>query len=475
MADTTIPTDPETTHAASTAGIAAELRLAVRGDVIAPGDASYDDARRVWNGMIDARPAAIVRCASAADVVATLDVTRRRSVPVTVRSGGHGVAGRSVRDGRVLIDLGGLATVDVMPDRRVVRIGPGATWSQVDRATQSHGLATTGGVHSGTGVGGLALGGGLGYLARAHGLTVDNLLSAQVVLADGRVVTASADEHPDLYWALRGGGGNVGVVTWLELALHEVGPEVLVTQAYFDAAHAVDALRAYRDLMARAPDEVACYALVINTPPVEPFPAELHGAPSIALVACDAGRIDEATERLAPFEAIPGSYLAWTAPIGYADLQCAFDAASPPGARYFWKAHTYDDLDDATIDAIVTSTVPLEGPWSMAFIEPMGGAIGRVPTDATAYPHRAARFSLGIAAGWDDPADDDRQIAWARAAHAATSRAATGGVYGNYLDRDEDDQVAAAYRGNLARLSRVKAVYDPENVFDQNVNVQPRG
>lgn len=456
-----------------TTTIVDDLNAVLRGDVIAPGDESYAEARSLWNGMIDRRPLAIARCQGSADVVATLDVARRHDIPVSVRSGGHGVAGRALRDGGIVIDLAALDGVQVDAKRRVARVGPGATWHEVDAETQAFGLATTGGVHSGTGVGGLALGGGLGYLARSYGMTVDNIRSIDVVLADGRLVTASASEHPDLYWASRGGGGNFGIVTSFELELHEVGPEVATAQAYFPMEHAGSALRAYRDFMAGAPDEVACYALVVNVPPIDAFPVERHGTVAVALVACHSGSTEAGAEALAPLTEIDGSFLAFVAPMAYADLQSAFDAGSPDGARYYWKAQLLDDLPDATIDAVVELATPMPGPFSMVFVEPMGGAISRVPADATAFPHRSARFSLGVAAGWTAAADDERAVEWARRLHAAVAPDSNGGVYGNYLDGDEDDRVDAAYRANLERLQRVKAIYDPDNVFDQNVNVQP--
>lgn len=267
------------------------IRGAIRGKVVVPGDADYDDARAVWNGMVDKRPAAIVRCEGTGDVVAAVDAARAAGYPITVRSGGHGVAGKAVCDDGIVIDLAAIHHVRVDRDARVAHVGPGATWSAVDRETTAFGLVTTGGVHSGTGVGGLALGGGMGYLARRCGMTVDNIVAAEVVLADGRIVTADADHHPDLYWALRGGGGNFGVVTELTLQLHEIGPEVVTTQSYFPADRMAEVIRWYRDFQLDAPDEVAVLLVVILAPPAEPFPEEFHGKPIIGLVGCASGPI----------------------------------------------------------------------------------------------------------------------------------------------------------------------------------------
>ena len=450
-----------------------DLRNLMRGSVLAPGDPDYDAARSVWNGAIDRRPAVIARCAGAADVIAALDVADRHGLPVTVRSGGHGVAGRAVRDGALLIDLSQLDEVRVDPARRRARVGPGATWAKVDAETQAFGLATTGGVHSGTGVGGLALGGGIGYLARAHGLTVDNIVSANVVLADGRLVTASDDEHPDLLWAVRGGGANVGVITELELALHEVGPEVITAQAYVGLDRAADALRAYREIMAAAPDELAVYALVIRVPPIDDFPIERHGTTALALVACHCGDLAEGERIVAPVAELPEAFLAFAAPLPYASLQSAFDAGSPVGARYYWKSHFLGELSDTLIDAVVAGAGEMQGELSMLFFEPLGGAINRVDQSATAFPHRSATFTLGVSAGWLDAADDAACTAWARDLHAATARHAIGGVYSNYVDRDDDDLVGASYGANVERLQAIKGRYDPNNRFDSNVNVLP--
>jgi FAD/FMN-containing dehydrogenase len=451
-----------------------DLRQRVHGPVLAAGDPDFDTARALWNGAIDRHPAAVVRCSGAADVIATLDLADRHALPVTVRSGGHGVAGRAVRDGAVLIDLSLLDDVHVDPTRRRARVGPGATWGTFDRETQAFGLATTGGVHSGTGVGGLALGGGIGYLARAHGLTVDNIVSANLVLADGRLVTASEDQHPDLFWALRGAGANLGVVTELELALHEVGPEVMTAQAYVGLDAAPDALRAYRAIMADASDELSVYALVIKVPPIDDFPTDRHGTVALALVACHCGDLADAEAAVAPVAELPQAFLAFAAPMPYAGLQSAFDAGSPDGGRYYWKSRFLGGLDDALIDDVVAGIGDMPGDMSMVFFEPLGGAVNRVDPGASAFPHRSAMFTFGVQAGWLDPADDEVCIAWARDLHARTARFATDGVYSNYLDRDEDDLVRAAYGTNADRLQAVKARYDPSNRFNANVNILPR-
>lgn len=447
----------------------------LRGELLQPGDPGYDDARRVWNGMVDRRPSLIARCRGTADVVAALDLARTHGLAVSVKGGGHGVAGKAVVDDALMIDLSPMDGVHVDPGAKTARVGPGATWGQVDRETQAFGLATTGGVDSRTGVAGLTLGGGIGYLARSCGLAVDNLRAAEVVLADGRVVTADADHHPDLYWALRGGGGNFGVVTSFELRLHEVGPEVMTAQVFLPMENAAEGLRTYHRFQTAAPDQASCFALFVNVPPVEPFPEERHGQTALALVACHTGDLETAADDLAPLTSVGEPLLSVVAPMPYATLQSSFDAGAPDGARYYWKAMYLDDITDQAIDTLVDRVSPLPGPYANVFFEPLGGAVGRVPATETAFAHRDARFGLGITAGWDDPDHDATATAWVRSLHAAMAPYDNGGVYTNYLDHDDGDRVAAAYATNLDRLQAVKAEYDPDNVFrNANSTLVPR-
>jgi FAD/FMN-containing dehydrogenase len=445
----------------------ATQRLAgrLRGRVVEPGDADYDDARSVWNGMFDRRPALVARCAGTADVIAAIDFARSQKLELSVKGGGHGVAGRAVCDAGVVVDLSGMNDVRVDVRAGTATVGAGATWGAVDHETQAFGLAVTGGVDSRTGVAGLTLGGGIGYLARSFGLTIDSLLSAQVVLADGRTVTASADAHPDLFWALRGGGGQLGVVTSFEFRLHPVGPEVMTAQVFHPLESAADALAFYRDFVAGAPDAVACYALFVNVPPVEPFPVERHGTTALALVGCHSGSLEEGRAALGRIGAHGDPLFSAVSPMPYATLQRSFDAAAPDGARFYWKAHVLDSISDDVITELVDRVDPLPGPYSTVFFESLGGAISRVDPTATAFPHRGARFGFGISSGWADPADDDRAVAWTRSLFEAITPHSTGGVYVNYLDRDEGDRMDEAIGGNLVRLEEVRRVYDPDGVF----------
>ena len=446
-------------------GALARFASTLRGQLIRPEDPGYDEARAIWNGMIDRRPALVARCGGTADVIACVDFARGQELPISVRGGGHGVAGRATCDAGLMIDLSQMHDVHVDPKARVARFGGGATWGTVDHETQAFGLAVTGGVDSRTGVGGLTLGGGVGYLARALGLTIDSLLSAEVVLADGSTVTASATEHPDLFWALRGGGGGFGIVTTFELRLHPIGPEVMTAQIFHAMDGAVEALAFYRDFMSTAPDQAACYPLFVNVPPVDPFPEQHHGKTALVFVGCHAGSLEDGEKALRPLGMFGAPFFSAIAPMPYAALQQSFDAAAPDGGRFYWKAHYLEELSDALIDLLVERVDPLPGPYSTVFVECLGGAVARVAPDATAFPHRGVRFSLGISTGWADEEDDEAAIAWTRSLFEATAPHASGGVYVNYLDRDEADRVEAAYGANLARLEHVRRAYDPDGVF----------
>lgn len=450
-----------------------ELASTLNGPLLRPDDDGYDDARAVWNGMIDRRPAAIARCGSAADVVAAVRFARTSGLPLSIRGGGHQAAGKAICDDGLVVDLSPMDGVEVDPDTRTARVGPGATLGQFDRAAQQFGLATTGGVHSGTGVAGLTLGGGIGWLARTFGLASDNLVAADVVTADGTLVHASEEEHPDLFWALRGGGGNFGVVTSFEFQLHPVGPEILTAQLFHRIEDAERVLRAYRDVMAAAPDELACYPIILNVPPVDPFAAELQGKPALALVGCYSGDPADGEPAIAPLAALGEPFLNVVAPMPYAAFQSAFDAGTPDGARYYGKAHLLPDLSDAAIATVLDHVEDLPGAFSTIFFESLGGAIARRPADATAWPHRDAAYGFAVQAGWIDPDDDQAEIAWVRRIHEAMAPHATGGVYVNYMDGDEADRVTAAYGDHYRRLAEIKERWDPDNLFRANHNIAP--
>ena len=450
------------------------LRQNVEGAVLARGDAGYDEARQIWNRRFDRRPGAIVRCADAADVKKAVDIARERNLLVAVRSGGHDYAGNSMCDDGVVIDLSGMNTVTVDAHARTVRVGPGACWADVDQAAQAQGLVTVGGTVSTVGVAGFTLGGGSGHLSRKYGLALDNLLSADVVTAAGEVLRASERENSDLFWGLRGGGGNFGIVTSLELRLHELTKDVLAGQIIYPFEAAADVLRFYRSFMDGAPDDVQCYAFFLRIPPIPAFPESVHGKVVVDLVVTHAGESEaEAEQDLAPLRGFGAPILDTVALVPYATLQQAFDAGMGGGSRWYSKAHYLRDLADDAIVTILTHVAALPGEFTTAYLGGEDGAMARVDPHATAFPHRDAPFSLHIFPGWSNAADDDGMIDWARKFHGAMNRYATGGVYANLLGGDEPDGPRSAYGANYKRLSELKAKYDPGNLFRMNHNVEP--
>ena len=455
-------------------GDRARLASEVRGRIIEPDDAEFHAARAVWNARFDRRPAAIVRCMDASDVAATLRYARERDQLVAVRGGGHDYAGNSVCEGGIQIDLSALDTVTVDASARRARVGAGVTWGVFDAATQAHGLATPGGTVSSVGVGGFTLGGGEGWLTRKHGLACDNLVGAEVVTAAGEVVRASHDENPDLFWALRGGGGNFGVVTSFEYELHEVGPEILAGQVLYPFERAPEMMRLYRDHFEDAPDELNCFFFILRIPPIDVFPEAFHGKLAVDFVLAFAGPLDEGQRHMAPFRELGDPILDVVMPQPYVALQQAFDAGMAKGSRWYSRSHQFEELSDEAIDTLVAHIEPFPGEFTTVYLGAGGGAVGRRSVDATAYPHRSWAHELHAFPGWSDPAQDEAIMAWARRLHDAMTPFASGGVYVNLLGEDEGARVRAAYGPNYDRLARIKAEWDPDNVFRQNHNVVPR-
>jgi len=438
------------------------LREAMRGQVLVPGETGYDEARRVWNGTVDRRPALIARCADVADVQRALGFAVRHHLTVAVRGGGHSVPGFSACDDGVLIDLGLTRKVSVNADARVARAEPGATGADFDRATQKHGLATTLGVVSTTGIAGLTLGGGIGWLMRKHGLACDNLLSVDLVTADGSLVTTSADQNPDLFWALKGGGGNFGIVTSFEYRLHPVGPEVYGGSVAFAPKHRRAVLDAYRELTRKAPDELTSYAAMTAAP---------DGSPVAAIAACYAGDPAEGARLLDPTKAAVGEpLLDALGPLTYTEQQSRMDEGYPRGEYHYWRSCFLDDLTDQVIDVLVDRASDIQAPPALELIvEHMGGAIA---AGDGAFAHRDASYDVLIAANWTDPADQDRCVAWARHTAAALEPHSRGG-YINYEPDADGAYVPGAYGDRFVRLRALKAQYDPHNVFRLNQNVTP--
>lgn len=451
-----------------------ELASAFRGELICPEDDGYDAARRVWNGMVDRRPAVIARCTGVADVVAAADFARDNDLLVAVRGGGHNVAGNAVCDDGLVIDLSPMNGVRVDPVTQTARAQPGVTWGLFDRETQAFGLATNGGLVSTTGIAGLTLGGGLGWLARKHGTTCDNLLSADVVTAGGDVVTASDAERADLFWGLRGGGGNFGVVTSFEYRLHPVGPQVLAGAVFHPGEDAGKVLRFFRDFVADAPDELTVIAVALSAPP-EPFlPAEAHGRLAVALAVCYAGDLDEGERVLRPLRSFGRPLADVVGPMPYATLQSMFDAGHPSGLHNYWKSNYLNELSDEAIDIAVAHAARMESPLSNFSFEHLGGAISRTGEHETAFGHRQVMFDFAILAKWAEPQESDEHISWARDFWQAMEPSASAAVYVNNLGEEGEDRVRAAYTPErYERLVALKDKYDPDNLFRLNQNIRP--
>lgn len=447
------------------------LSARIQGELLAPGDDGFDDARLLWNARFDRRPDLIARCTSRDDVKAAVVFARERDMHISVKGGGHSYAAKSVADGGLLIDLSPMKEVTVDVGARTVMVEAGVTCGEMDAATQSHGLATPAPTVSSVGVIGAALGGGTGYLSRAFGMMIDNVISAEVVTADGQILRAAPDENDDLYWALRGGGGNFGVVTSIELRLHEIGPQVLAGQIIYPFDDAAHLFRAYRDFMATAPDEFQCYAFSFRIPPIDAFPEDTHGQPVIDFVLLH--HDPSATAFVQPLRDLGEPILDLVGPNTYVETQKVFDANLPKGQRYLSKAHHLESLSDGALDTMVQYIPDMAGEFTIAYFDPQGGAIGRVDPASTPYGGRAADYGFHCLAGWVNAADDDAVISWASAFQDAMSAHATGGVYVNLIAEDEAERIPRAYGDNYKRVVSLKQVWDPSNAFRSNYNIRP--
>jgi FAD/FMN-containing dehydrogenase len=461
------------------AGLGAEAReqlaAALRGDLITPDHPGYDGARAVYNAMIDKHPAAIARCRDEADVVACVNFARDNGLEIAVRGGGHNAAGFGTWDGALVIDLSPMRGTTVDPSGHTVRVDPGCTWGDVDHATVAFGMAVPSGFLASTGVGGLTLGGGIGYLSRRFGLTVDNLLSADVVLADGSLVTASETENSDLLWALRGGGGNFGVVTSFTFRCNEIGEAgtVIGGPVLYDFADTADVMRWYRELLPSLPEELSGWIGLITIPPAPPFPEELWGRKACAIVWCYTGPADRADEVLAPDTSFGSPLLVGVQPMPFTMLQSAFDALYPAGLQWYWRADFFNEISDAAIETHLKYGAMLPTGHSTMHLYPIDGAASRVPADATAFAYRDGGWA-GVIVGVDpDPASAEAITQWARDYWEELHPTSAGGAYINFMGDEGQDRIKAAYRGNYDRLAQVKHRYDPDNLFHVNQNIQP--
>ena len=465
MADQHIPT---TTEAATglTATAIEQFKGRVRGELLCPGDADYDTARTIHNGMIDRRPALIVRCAGVGDVLKAVTFARTHNLVVAVRGGGHGVSGFAVCDGGVMIDLSRMKSVRVDPVARTARAEGGCTWGDFDHETQAFGLATTGGIARPTGIAGLTLGGGHGFLMRTYGLACDNLLSVDVVTADGQLLTASATAHPDLFWAVRGGGGNFGVVTAFEYQLHAVS-QMLGGLLIYPMAHAKDVFRCYRDFTRTAPEALGSLCNLATLP---------DGTPAAVILLAYTGAVEDGERLLRPLRECAPLLADQVGPLPYIALQSIVEHFNPPGLRNYWKSNYLRDLSDAAIDVLVDHYATVPAPHTHVVIEHLGGAVARVGDEATAVAHREALYNFLIVGTWADVAMDAPVIGWVRELWGALQPFSSGGLYVNYEAEHDVGRVQAAYSpAKYARLAAVKATYDPTNLFRLNQNIPPAG
>lgn len=452
-----------------------ELQRSLRGTVLLPGKPHYDEARTIWNAMIDKRPAMIVRCAGPADVRTAVNFARDQRLPLAVRGGGHNIAGSALVNDGLVIDLSMMRSVQVAPHTRRAWVEGGATLRDLDHETQAYGLATPLGINSTTGVGGLTLGGGFGWLTRKYGLAVDNLVAADIVTASGERLHIDSDNHPDLFWAIRGGGGNFGVVTNFEFALHEVGPTVTGGLIVFPFAQAKPVLTNFRNYVEAQGDNISVWAVLRGAPPLPFLPEAVHGTGIVALAFFSPSPPDAVAAAIAEVRAFGQPVGEHVGAVPYTAWQQVFDPLLVPPARNYWKSHNFNTLSDAAIDVVIDYAGRLPSAQSEIFLGLLGGAANTHAPDEMAYPHRAALYAMNVHTRWENASDDAACLAWAREFFKAAAPHAAGGVYINFLNEDEVDRIAEAYGPNYQRLGAIKAKYDPDNLFRSNQNIRPAG
>jgi FAD/FMN-containing dehydrogenase len=457
----------------ATTATAEELVRGLHGELVTPEDPNYDEARTIWNGAHDGHPALIVRCADAEDVQLALACARDADLEIAVRGGGHSIPGFSTVDGGLVIDLSPMKGIDIDPARGIADVGAGVLWQELDAATQEYGLATTGGLISTTGVAGFTLGGGIGWLMRKHGLACDNLRAAEVVTADGRVLTASAADNQDLFWGLRGGGGNFGVVTRFQFDLHQVGPTVVAGPVFYPGDRAAEVLRFYREYVEGLPDEATTLVNLLTAPPAPFLPEEWHGRKLVALIGCHAGDLEAGAEALRPMSELGDPVADLIGPIPYAGMQGLIDALWAPGTKAYMKAGYLRGLDDDAIEALVQRHQEAPGA-SEIHVQHFGGAVARVPAGETAYGERGAPFVLNACAVSHEPGGIEAHVDWAQRTYAALEPSLTGSAYVNFLSAEGEARVRSAYGAEkFARLQALKDRYDPDNLLHRNQNIPP--
>ena len=450
-----------------------ELKSKIRGQVISPTEPDYNKARAIWNAMINKKPGVIVRCSGVADVITSVNIARDSNLLLAVHGAGHNIAGNSVCDGGIMIDLSQMNSVRIDPKSKKAYVEPGAILGDFDHEAQAFGLATPLGINSTTGVSGLTLGGGFGWLTRKHGMTIDNLISADVITADGELVHTNENQKPDLFWAIRGGGGNFGIVTLFEFQLHKVGPDVLAGLMVFPFKDAKSVLKKYRKFVQKIPNELNVWVILRQAPPLPFLPKRVHGKEVVILAILYSGEIKQGQKLIKPLRRFAKAHGEHTGAMPYEAWQQGFDPLLTPGARNYWKSHNFSELNDGALDAIIEYAGKLPSPQCEIFIGLLGGKAAKVSPDAMAYGNRDANFILNVHSRWDKAKDDTKCISWARNFFDASAPYATGGVYINFVTQDETDRIAAAYGKNYNKLVRIKNKYDPNNLFRVNHNIKP--
>jgi len=450
-----------------------QLRAGFRGDILLPEDPGYDDARKIWNAMIDRKPAMIAQCTQADDIPPVIDFARKNKFELSIRGAGHNIAGNSLCDNGVAIDFARMKNVRVDSAKKRAYVEPGATLANLDEATQAHGLATPVGINSTTGIAGLTLGGGFGWLTRKYGMTIDNLISVDMITAEGKKIRASEKENPDLFWAIRGGGGNFGVVTQFEFQLFPVGPEIFAGLIVYPFSQAKQILTKYRQFVKAAPEELNVWVVLRKAPPLPFLPENIHGKEVVVLPIFFSGPVAEAEKLIAPLRSFGAPHGEHIGAQPYVDWQKAFDPLLTPGARNYWKSHNFTELSDGALDSIVEFAGKLPTPQCEIFIGLIAGAPNRIAPDAMAYGHRDAKFVLNVHGRWDEKKDDQQCIGWARDFFKASAPYASAGAYVNFMTEEEGSRVTQAYGSNYERLVQIKRRYDPENVFHCNQNIRP--
>lgn len=449
------------------------LRAETRGPVLLPDEDGYEAARTVWNGMIDRRPGLVVQPLGTSDIKAAVEFAARRGLLISIKGGGHQIGGLAMADGALLVDMSRMRHVHVDPEARTVRVGAGCQLRDVDRECQRHGLAFPTGINSTTGIAGLTLGGGFGWITRKHGMTVDNLMSVEIVTADGAILTASPDRHPDLFWACSGGGGNFGVVSSFEFRLHPVGPEILSGLIVHPLEDGPELLRKYREISASAPDELTVWTVMRKAPPLPFIPEDWHGRGVMVFAVCYCGGMADGEKAVADLRALGTPIADVVGPHPYTGWQAAFDPLLSPGVRNYWKSQDFLDLTEETIGHLLDAARNLPDDLTEIVLPHLGGAMARVAADDTAFPQRKEHFTMNLHTRWEDPGKDEACIKWARKLSETVASQSAGSVYVNFMPEDEADRIVGAYGANIERLRHVKAHYDPNNLFRVNHNIRP--